>query len=89
MAETNADQSGPASGNIMSNIRIASILFSIVIASALIALAWYQTHGGHIVLSVSNAIVAMAVVFSLLRFIPALIRCVTKRKYATRCDKIS
>ena len=72
----------------MSNSRIVSILFSLAIACALIALAWCQAHGGHTMLSISEAIVAMAMLLALLRFIPALIRCRTKRNCATRGDKI-
>jgi hypothetical protein len=39
-------------------------------------------------LSIPDAIAAMAMVLALLRFIPVLIRCVTKKSYATRCDKM-
>jgi membrane protein YdbS with pleckstrin-like domain len=88
MAETNSGRFGPTHGGAMSNNRIVSILFSLAIACALIALAWYQTHGGHMMLSISDAIAAVAMVFALVRFIPALIRCITKRNCATRSDKI-
>lgn len=58
----------------MSNARIASILFGLVAACALIALAWYQAHGGHRILSISGAIAIVVMVLALMRFIPALTR---------------
>jgi membrane protein YdbS with pleckstrin-like domain len=58
----------------MSNARIASILFGLVAACALIALAWYQSHGDRMILSISGAIAIVVMVLALMRFIPALIR---------------
>lgn len=58
----------------MSNARIASILFTLAAACVLIALAWYQTHGGRMILSISGAIAIVVMVLALMRFLPALIR---------------
>jgi hypothetical protein len=71
----------------MSNARIASILFGLAAACALIALAWYQTHGGRMILSISGAVIAVVVMLALMRFIPALIRCISpKGNCAVRHD---
>ena len=73
----------------MSNARIASILFGLVAACALIALAWYQAHGDRMILSISGAIAIVVMVLALMRFIPALIRCMsTKGSCAVRHDRI-
>jgi hypothetical protein len=72
----------------MSNARIASILISLSAACALIALAWYQTHGGRMILSTSGAIVAVVMVLALMRFISALIRCMSKGSGAARDGRI-
>jgi membrane protein YdbS with pleckstrin-like domain len=63
----------------MSNARIISILFGLAAVCALMALAWYQTHGGPIVLSKSGFIIAMMAVFALIRVLYALIRCTSRR----------
>ncbi|WP_284321489.1 hypothetical protein [Dyella acidisoli] len=72
----------------MSNARIASILFGLAAACVLIALAWYQAHGGRMILSTSGAIAAVVMVLALTRFIPALIRCMSKESCATRHCRI-
>lgn len=72
----------------MSNARIASIFFGLAAACVLIALAWYQTHGCPMILSTSGAIVAAVMVLALIRFIPALIRCVSKGSCAGRHSSI-
>lgn len=72
----------------MSNARRASILFNLAAACALIATAWYQTRGGRMILSTSGVIVAVVMVFALMRFIPALIRCMSKGSCATRRGRI-
>ncbi|URL57924.1 hypothetical protein IM816_15110 [Luteibacter flocculans] len=73
----------------MSNARIASILFGLVAACALIALAWYQAHGDHMILSISSAIAIVVTVLALMRFIPALIRCMSNKVIcAVRHDRI-
>lgn len=72
----------------MSNARIASILISLAAACALIALPWYQTHGGRMILSTSSAIVAVVMLLALMRFIPALIRGMSRRSCAARHGRI-
>ena len=72
----------------MSSARITSIFFGLAAACVLIALAWYQTHGGCMILSTSGAIVAVVMVLALIRFIPALIRCMSKGSCAGRHSRI-
>ena len=73
----------------MSNARIASILFGLAAACALIALAWYPAHGNRIILPISGAIAIVVMVLALMRFIAALIRCMsTKGSCAVRHDRI-
>ena len=71
----------------MSNARIASILFGLVAACALIALAWYQAHGGHMILSISGAVAIVVMVLALMRFIPALIRHMFTKGSCAACHR--
>ncbi|MBM7131869.1 hypothetical protein [Dyella mobilis] len=63
----------------MSNVRIASIVLSLVLAGGLIALAWYQAHGGHLILPISDLIFIVVMLFALVRFATAVIRCMRNK----------
>ena len=78
---------GPPRGNSVHtlgeaklNIRISSILFSLAAACALIAYAWYQSHGGPAVFSKFGLIFVMMTVLSLARALHALIGCAFARR---------
>lgn len=59
----------------MSNSRLSFILLNLILVGALLALAWYQTHGGPVILPQQGLLFAIVAVYPLTSLIFVWARC--------------